>query len=76
LTTKVAMLTTSVVGLVTKAVMVKVTIEKVVLLVNLVKEFTVTSVKTLLINIRKCSCKVCASFVRFELKLKFVDKFY
>ena len=71
------MLTTSVVGLVTKAIMVKVTIERVVLLVNLVKEFIVaTSVKTLLMNIRKCSCKVCGSVVRFELQLKFVDKFY
>jgi hypothetical protein len=54
------MLTTSVVGLVTKAIMVKVTTERVALVVNLVKEFTVaTSVKTLFINIRKYSCKVC-----------------
>jgi hypothetical protein len=71
------MLTTPVVGLVTKAIMVKVTTESVVLLVNLVKKFTVAiSVKRLLVNIRKCSCEVCARFVRFELKLKFVDKFY
>jgi len=47
------MLTASMVGLVTKAIIVKVTIERVVLLVNLVNEFTVaTSVKTLIVNIR------------------------
>lgn len=51
--------------------------KKVVLLVNLVEEFTVaTSVTTLLIIIRKYSCKMCASFDRFDLKLNFVVKFY
>jgi hypothetical protein len=72
------MLTASLVGLVTKAIMVKVTIERAVLLVNLVKEFTVaTSVKTLLLNIRiiifnlrtaafKAYCAICVRRFNFR----------
>ena len=71
------MLTTSVVWLVTKAIMVKVTVERVALLVNLVKEFPATSVKTVLINIYvniRVKCVLVLSV--FNLKLKFVDKCY